>query len=321
MLISNNEQNLFTNTLELHYWFKDSSHTMDAFIQNRCENEILGILKEISVCLDYKALSIETFPLEEGGLIRLLKIVSNEDDQKKQITSALIIALLTAILVSPIAKISEKLIDKIFEDKEVSSIKKEILKEQLIQLRLDNELKIQKLEENTLIKKRKSNYYQALQKYPKIEKVTYQLSSNRKVNIGDFQKVEKENFNDFILTTDELEPFEIENAIIEIISPVLKKGKYMWTGYYNEKPIYFTMKSNEFKTLVQTGKVEFKNGSSIKCFLVIKRKINNDGETRITGYEVLRVDEYFQNNKPIETSEGKKHKKIKDAEKRQTKLF
>lgn len=36
----------------------------------------------------------------------------------------------------------------------------------------------------------------------------------------------------------------------------------------NGKVISFTMKSNEFKTLVQTGKVLFKNGSSINCHLI-----------------------------------------------------
>ena len=53
---------------------------------------------------------------------------------------------------------------------------------------------------------------------------------------------------------------------------VLKKGKYKWSGIYNGEVIQFTMKSNEFKTLVQTGQIVFKNGSSINCHLLTHKK-------------------------------------------------
>ena len=32
--------------MELHYFFSDRSHQMDAFIRNRCETELLAIIKE-----------------------------------------------------------------------------------------------------------------------------------------------------------------------------------------------------------------------------------------------------------------------------------
>lgn len=35
------------NTIELHYWFNDESHTMNAIVLNKCEYEFLGIAKEI----------------------------------------------------------------------------------------------------------------------------------------------------------------------------------------------------------------------------------------------------------------------------------
>ena len=34
------------NTIELHYWFNDDSHTMNAIVFNKCEYEFLGIVKE-----------------------------------------------------------------------------------------------------------------------------------------------------------------------------------------------------------------------------------------------------------------------------------
>jgi len=97
----------------------------------------------------------------------------------------------------------------------------------------------------------------------------------------------------------------------------LKKGKYKWTGIYNGKVIQFAVKSNEFKTLVQTGVIAFKNGTSIKCELVIKRKLDAEGNEKIIGYEVWSVDATFENDKPIETPEGKRKRQKKEAEERQ----
>ena len=128
----------------------------------------------------------------------------------------------------------------------------------------------------------------------------------------------KSDFPNYIMTSDELEPENDENAVIEIISP---KGKYKWSGIYHDEVIQFTMKSNEFKTLVQTGQILFKNGSSINCHLITHKKINAEGEVKITGYEVVLVNYYFENDKPIETPEGRRNRQIKEAEKMQLTLF
>ena len=135
------------------------------------------------------------------------------------------------------------------------------------------------------------------------------------------REVIKADFSNYIMTSDDLEPDSDENAVIEIISPVLKKGKYKWSGIYNGEVIQFTMKSNEFKTLVQTGQVLFKNGSSINCHLLTHKKVNAEGEVKITGYEVILVNHYFENDKPVETPEGKRNRQIREAESNQLTLF
>lgn len=71
------------------------------------------------------------------------------------------------------------------------------------------------------------------------------------------------------------------------------------------------MKSNEFKTLVQTGAIEFTNGSSIKCLLEIKKNIDSNGDEEITEYNIVRVDEYFKNEKPIKLPKAKRTDKSK----------
>ncbi|MFT6744283.1 MAG: hypothetical protein ACJAR8_000834, partial [Bacteroidia bacterium] len=37
MILFNPDKNIFGNTLEIHYWFDDESHSMNAAVQNRCE--------------------------------------------------------------------------------------------------------------------------------------------------------------------------------------------------------------------------------------------------------------------------------------------
>lgn len=314
---------LNANTLELHYWFKDESHLMDAFIQNKCEYEVLAIMKELSSVFNVE-ITVETQPFGEGGLLRWFKIDSNDKTIISTIKIAVITAFLTAIFVTPIStsigKVTDIIIEKIFEDKELKELEKEELRLKVEKLRQEVDKKNQLLNENNLIKKRRSNFYEALQKYPKLDRVSLQIENDNKILLAEEVGVFKKDFKNYILTNDDLDPKEVEEAVIEIISPVLKKGKYKWTGIYNGEPIAFDMKSNEFKTLVQTGKIEFKNGSSINCALIVKRKIDNEGFEKTVGYEVLRVNNYFENDKPIETPEGKFHRQKKEAEKRQYKI-
>jgi len=310
----------YSNTLEIHYYFNDQSHSMNANVQNRCEYEVLGIIQEVSRLFAVD-ITIETEPIANGGLKKWLKVVNKGENKSATISTAVIVAFLTVLLTTPIAKVTEKLIDKVFEDTEFLEGEREKQKLEIEELKRNALKDAQEIENNTLIKKKKSNFYETLEKYPKVEKVSYSITDDEKTTIVEEKFVTKQEFKKYILVSDDLEPLEIEEAEIEIISPVLKKGKYKWTGYYKGEPISFYMKSNEFKTLVQTGQIEFKNGSSINCFLNIRKKVNNEGIETIVGYDVIRVNSYYQNEKPIETSEGKKHRRKKEADDSQFDLF
>ena len=48
-MIENNSINIPNfNKLEIHYWFNDESHSMDATLENKCAYEIIGIIKEMT---------------------------------------------------------------------------------------------------------------------------------------------------------------------------------------------------------------------------------------------------------------------------------
>jgi hypothetical protein len=173
--------------------------------------------------------------------------------------------------------VTNKVLEAIFEDSEIKELerekKKTELKLDIANIKVETERQCANIDENKL-KKKRSNYYEAASKDKKIEKITI-LSTDAGKNVEYGRRdIMATEFDKFIMTSDDLEPQCDENATIEIISPVLKKGKYQWLGIYNGTVIQFKMKSNEFKNMVLTGQVPFKNGSSIICLLLTSKKID-----------------------------------------------
>lgn len=316
---------LDANTIELHYWLKgENSHTMNAYVFNRCEYEFLGILDELSTKIKVK-IDVEVEPLGYGGLKAWFKINGITGQEVKK---TIVIGLLSTIMLSPITVsweyILTKVLDEIFEDPALKALKKE-------KDRLGHELDIAKMKkeienlsrkiDETKIKKKRSNYYENASKCDELEKITISLTDNNKRDFITYDDICAKDFGKYIMITDELDPEHDEKANIEIISPVLKRGKYLWMGIYRGEVIQFSMKSDEFKSLVLSGQVSFNNGSSILCHLITKKKVNSQGEVKITGYDVMAVDQYFINDSPIETPEGKKRRKDREAAKKQLELF
>lgn len=73
------------NILELHYWLKNQSHSMNALIQNKSEFEFLSIIAEIGKTFEID-LIIETEPIAEGGIRRWFKLVSKNEKKNQAIS-------------------------------------------------------------------------------------------------------------------------------------------------------------------------------------------------------------------------------------------
>ncbi len=67
------DESKIAEKLELHYFFEDNSHFMDAFIRNKCEAELLAIAKELAELLDIQV-ELDSEALAEGGLIDFIKV-------------------------------------------------------------------------------------------------------------------------------------------------------------------------------------------------------------------------------------------------------
>ena len=63
---------LDANILEIHYWLANDNHSMDAKVFYTCQQELLGLIEYIAKQFGV-TISIETFPLVEGGIKTWLK--------------------------------------------------------------------------------------------------------------------------------------------------------------------------------------------------------------------------------------------------------
>jgi hypothetical protein len=318
--------NLDFEGIAIRYQFSDGSHSMDARVFNYCEKQIIDILYTVATSYDLK-IKVETLPLEDGSLLSFLKINSPAGKKVANILFTIFLSvvanLITDVIKNKPKDTAQSVFEQVMQDPEVQELLREKTKEEIrkeeLELKKANDRLQATLEENKL-KKKKSEFFKALEGYNKVKEVSfYNVRAGR--DNPPFKTIERKNFEDFILDSDELEPLVIEDARIEIISPVLKKGKYKWNGIYKGFAIPFTMRSNEFKELVQSGQIVFKNGSAIVCVLIVKRKLDAEGNEKITGYEVLSVDSYELDGIPTETPEGKRKRQKEEADKLQLSLF
>ena len=315
---------LNSNTVELHYHFTDHEHHIDAFVQNRCEHELLVLMKELTKYFEFE-FSIETELTQSGGIRKFFKIKPNDlsKKDKKQIDiavrTAICTALITSFLINPLSipatKIVSNLMDKIFEDKELAEIEKEKAKEELKSLKLDNIKKQQEIESNAQLRISRSNFYEILNEYDRLDSVEFLEEDEQKNKVIVYQRIPQIDFEKYIIQQDILEDEVVENAMIAIVSPVLSKNtkNIKWRGYYNGELVPLIMKSEEFVTSVDEGLIEFKNGFIINCNMRIEReKKKHDEEKR--RYIVTEVISYVINEKVFETMEGKRYKQAKKDE-------
>jgi len=301
------------NTVELHYWLKGGEHSMDAFVQNRCELIFLNIAQEVAHSLKYE-IFIETEAIGEGGIKRWFKVILKGENKNATITSAVIILLIGSVIITPIGsaigKTAEILIEKIFDDKVDTALDKEKKLLEIENLKLDIQEKSIRIEKSRKIKKLKSNFYKELEKDTRILQFSIVLEDdfkNKRTNEYIIDATEFEKFKQVIRFKEEEEIYKLEtikkslinyalkdstdiqNATIEIIAPDFLPNSDNWKGIYNGQLIIFKIESSEFNRRVQSGNIQFKKGTTIKCSLSVKRE-----SSRTAKYVVLDVNNYLE---------------------------
>ncbi|MDV6342401.1 hypothetical protein R2103_11550 [Nitrosomonas sp. Is24] len=309
------------NRFELHYYFNEHGHEINALVRNKCEAELLAILIEAASLLDIEAdLIAEAY--REGGFRDIWKFLG------KNANSLTVLALIAQIIIAAIPLF----------DSESSDLEKELnqlsIEEKKLQIeKLKKELRESQIDPETIkqaadtvgkslkIIKRKSNFYSHLERYPKVTEIGISALNDDFHPISNELIVPRADFSKFVLSTNKLRSNEDDNAIIEIVSPVLKEGRFKWKGVYDEKIISFEMQDSAFRDAVLLENISFQHGTKITCVLVMHREIDEVGEIRITDYAVTTVIEKIDGDHTIETLQGKKYRHAKKLAESQGDLF
>ncbi len=293
--------------IEIHYFLDDGSHQINAFALTKCSYDVLNIISAYCKKLNVK-IDVDTLALGEGGIKQWLKIVKKQEDETAPITTEVIKYLVIGAL-GVVGFLGHEVYQYIREDKELTELKKEALIKYLSDSGYQQSEKL-----DNQVSKLRSNFYISACNAPNVSSVSFSslnASGEREYN----RKINRASFPSFILIDNSLDPIDVDNASILITSPVISRGKYnKWHGVYNGEYIEFKMSSNEFKTLVQSGEVSFKNGFSINCLLRIHRCLNEKGEEKIIRYEVIRVNAYYIADVVTETREGRNYRRKKELD-------
>ena len=311
----------FDNKLELRYYFNDKSNYMDAMIKHRSEKEVLSLVRTLADMLDIKmTVYCESFAQQEG--FREIWSVAGENSRLISVLLNLFMQVWTrpSLLVGGQPVVDRSVTDEEKMQREIALLRSN-LRKKMPGITVTREL-VELLSASPRFCKCKSNFYEAVRGYPKVTKFTLrELNENNRSRSGSLE-VKREQFDYYILRSDELLPVKDNKATIEIISPVLKDARYRWKGIYNKggETIDFYMCDEDFKKDMFDEKIAFKSGMCIDCVLEIQRKMSELGEVVNISYTVETVIRTRFDKMEIITPQGKRHLRKLEAEKKQLTL-
>ena len=314
-----------SSKLEFHYIFAedDKSHSLDAYTRNACEREFLAIIKTLSTELGVH-INVNVEPKKDGSLIDVYNFLVSQNGLAVAVWATFLLEIIKYVF--PRKTKAEKENLEIENEKglvELIKAAKE-LEEQGIPLPPKIDSKLRSIYSSRKMKKQKSNFFKNLQKEQKIKSL--EVSS---VDTKDESKkqvlflIPRKDFEDYFLYSDELES-EIDNkAVVEVVSPVLKKGKYMWRGIYRKENLTheFIMADSDFKKTVIDDGISFQNGTELDCEVEICKKLDDNGDVFNSKYKINKVYDHRIGNTITEMPSGKKRRQKAEMEKNQPTLF
>ena len=274
---------------------------MDAMTKHRCEKEILTLIRSLADMLDVK-LTVYNEPYDKEGGFREKLGVAGESSR----SISIVLNLVMQILTRPSLSVGgQPLMDRTPADEEE-------MQRELFKLR----------RASPRFCKCKSNFYEALKGYPKVTKISVRELNEKDRNRSGSLEVKRDQFDYFILRSDDLPTVKDNKATIEIISPVLKDSKYRWKGIYNKggETIDFYMQDEDFKKQMFEDKISFTSGMCIDCVLEIARRLSELGEVVNVSYTVTTVIRTRFDKMEIVTPQGKRHLRKLEAAKKQLTL-
>ena len=311
--------------LELHYIFEenDISHSLDAYTRNACEKEFLAIIKTLSLELGIR-IDVSVEPKKDGSLIDVYNFLVSQNGLAIAVWANFLLQVVKYVF--PRKTKAEKENMALENDNSLLDLIKKAkdLEEQGVPLPPDIEKKLLHIYSSRKMMKQKSNFFKNLKKERKVKSL--EISS---VNKADETKrqvlfaIPRKDFQDYFLYTDDLESEIDSNAVVEVISPVLKRGKYLWRGIYRKEgqTHEFAMLDKDFKKTVVDDGISFQNGTELDCEVEICKKLDDNGDVFNSKYKIRKVYDHRIGNATTEMPRGKKNRQETELEKKQMKLF
>lgn len=289
-----------TINFNVHYYLSDNSHSMEAYTRNRLEKYLLNAINEIAKENNIKVI-IKSTTKKQGGLWDLFNIIITDQSITTHIKTGVILselAIATKIIDNK-GYLRQKIIDLLF-DKFTKKGKLEIEGIELDNAKKREELNKLKAENNNKIDENISNFYLEASKCTNVSGIGYQINGDeQQINENEEVKVAGKDFSRFIKPKKKKnkETYKDDNAIIDIISPILKNhNRYKWRGIYNEEIIDFSMADKEFKENIKNAQYEFSSKSMINCLLEITELYDENEEIKGKTYKVIKVYEMLENS-------------------------
>jgi hypothetical protein len=292
---------------------------MDAFVKNKSEAELLKLICEITFLLDIE-LDLEFEAAKEGGIKDILKYFKKKKN-RKQLNNLLIYfgAIISGVLINVASDNfnKDKELDELTKEEKrlnIKNLKKHLDEDNLTDADTTKAVNylIHLLSEEHKIKVFKSRFYNQLLKEEKLYKFSTTEVTENLEPISKEYIIPRTDFKKQILENEDKKPISIENAVIEIVSPVLKQGNIKWKGIYDGQSVTFNLLDAEFKYSVINKQYSFINGTSIKCSLQIIQSVNDEGEIYNKEINVFDVIEVFDGIQTVETKKAKNIKELKN---------
>lgn len=312
----------------VHYYLLDEKHAMDAFVRNKAEAELLGMVRHVLLQLNLDV-KVESSAREEGGLVDTLVLIVNNPTLLLGaigIGSTFLMAVINVIITLMFARdrkldkptrelaalnVEEKRLS--IEEKRLSieekklnlqKLRAEVLKPQPDQKVIEEALPV--LEADTKTITIRSNFFKLLVSYHQVTAVG--LGQKPARTTMPERIVPRESFSTYVVQSDKLPTVVHHDAIIQIVAPVITKGGFHWRGVWEGQPITFQMRDAAYRAIVERGQEVFRSGDAIKCELNVERKVDALGDEVITGHAVTAVTAKIEGANVKETQKGRQLK-------------
>jgi len=334
-----------TGELLIHFYLPSGSHEINAFLLNKCEAEVLALIREVGRQLDV-SFDVEVQGYGEGGFTVLLRLVKSNVGVLT-LVGGVIIGVCTAIdwylYKAPLAQIQiekgkfeldrdKRLAEQQYEQNELNLKKTRAELKKLEQevseaapkapataasqhLPLEPRPKaedvIPALAAQRKIVRHRSKFYELLLEDGRVSQVGF--AQSHRPHFGQEVIVTRDSFVRYIAGPADLEPMLLHVEPVEIISPVLR-GSGKWRGILGRKTISFEIQDADFLAKVALSRVKFQAGTTLVCDMQLQPVEDETGEITSYTYTAVRIHKYFNKARSKLTRKGKPAETISEPE-------